>query len=81
MSKKVTVTKNYIDSLKFSIKELKDENRKIKEDREKFRIFCLTLLKDNVSMTSKNQYYSPETMITRLSRLMNMVDTWYWGQI
>ncbi|MFN3453456.1 MAG: hypothetical protein ACK41T_00750 [Pseudobdellovibrio sp.] len=44
-----------------------------------FRDFCLSLLKYNISMSSKNEYYSTQTMITKLSKLMNTVRNWYWG--
>lgn len=77
--KKVTVTKAYIDSLKSKIERLEKDNKEITDDRALFRDFFVALLKDNVSMNSKNQYYSSEQMIRKLSKLMNDVKTWWWA--
>lgn len=78
MSKKVTVTKRFIDELKSSLDRKEVELAKVKADRDKFRRYFLSLLKQNISMASKNQYYSAESMINQLSKLMNEVEDWWW---
>lgn len=79
MSKKVTVTKQYLTTLKDERDRLKKEIQTVREDRNKFRDFYVSLLKENVAMVSKNQYYSAESMILKLSKLMNNVESWWWG--
>lgn len=79
MSQKVKVTKAYIEKLKQEIEQLKKDNHAQKADIRKFRMFYKKLLTDNVSMNSKNQYFSSETMVLKLSRLMNDVSSWTWG--
>lgn len=78
-NKKVTVTKNYIESLKRDLKRTKEELAEVQQDRKLFREYFLTLLKENISMSSKNHYYPATTMIEQLSKLMNRVKPWYWG--
>lgn len=79
MSKKVTVTKTYIDYLKRQIETSKAELEKVKADRGVFRDFYVTLLKDNVRIAKdENSYFSSGQMIIRLSKLMNSVESWYW---
>ena len=77
--KRVTITKEYLDSLKAELDQAKKERDAIHKDRRKFRIFFRQLLKDNVWVASRKQYYSPEVMIDRLSKLMNNVEAWDWG--
>lgn len=68
----------YLESLKAENKLLKEKLEKVEEDREKFRTFFLQLLKSNVSMASKNEYFGPGTMIEKLSKLLNSVQSWWW---
>lgn len=77
-NKKVTVTKAYIDKLKSDVEFYKKEYEECRDDRKEFREFFLRLLKDNVSMASKNESYSTNAMIIKLSRLLNNVENWYW---
>lgn len=79
MSRKIKVTKNYIDSLKSEIQSLKEEKIEHEKDLRKYRIFFRQLLQENISMISKNQYYSSEKMVNKLSKLMNDVRSWHWG--
>lgn len=76
--KKVKVTQAYIDQLKKDRDRYKSELDLVQKDRQIFRDEFLKLLKDNVSLISKNEYYSAESMVNRLSRLMNKVQGWYW---
>lgn len=76
---KVKVTRKYINNLKAEIVQLQEENRKLKEDVKKFRRFFRNLLKENISMISKQQYYTASTMVEKLSELMNDVSSWFWG--
>ncbi len=75
---KVTVTKTYLDQIKADRDRYSSELEKVKADRAKFRIFFLTLMKDNIAMAGKNQYYSAETMLAKLGKLMNQVENWWW---
>ena len=77
--KKVTVTREYIDKLKSDLEYEKKKRSEAESDREKFRDFFLKLLKDNVLITAKGEYFSPSVMIEKLSKLMNNVEPWYWG--
>ena len=77
-SKKVTVTKRYIEDLKNKIKKLEQDLDSERNDVRLFREFFLSLLKEFVKMASKNEYYSAETMINKLSKLLNSVRSWYW---
>lgn len=79
MSEKVTVTKKYLDSLKTRNAYLEKENDELRGDRSKFREFFLKLLREQVTMNSKNEYKSTSAMILDLSKLLNSVHTWYWG--
>lgn len=78
MSRKTTVTKEYIKSLKNRIETLEERLHKTEKDRQVFRDEFVSLLKQNVKMHSQNQYYSAETMILKLSSLMNRTESWYW---
>lgn len=78
MKKKITVTKEYVDSLKAQIKNQNNMIEELNNDRNKFRAYFLRLLKDNISMSAKNQHYSTETMINQLAKLLNDVKPWYW---
>jgi hypothetical protein len=79
MKKRVSVTKDYIDQLKAERDDYRDRMRAAEIDRDKFRAFFLSLLRDNVSMTSENKYFSTQAMVLKLSNLMNSVERWYWS--
>lgn len=79
MSEKVTITKSYLDSLKSRNAYLGKENDELRGDRSKYREFFLKLLREQVTMNSKNEYKSTSNMILDLSKLLNSVQNWYWG--
>jgi len=77
-NKKVKVTKAYIDELKRQKDYYANELAVVTKDRDIFRQEFLNLLKENIKMCSKGDYYTAATMIEKLSRLMNKVGNWYW---
>lgn len=77
--KRITITKEYLDAVKSERDHYKNDCEKVKIDRDKFREFYIMLLKQNVKMNSQKKYWSSETMITELSKLINRVEHWYWG--
>jgi len=77
--KRITLTQDYVEGLKYDLKRTKDELEKVKKDRETFRIEFLRLLRDNVRLLSKNEYYTTETTVNRLSEIMNKVENWWWS--
>ena len=79
MSRKVTVTRDYINDLKADRERLRKKLEDCEKDREKFREFALSMLKEQTTLLSNNKYYTPAHMIERLSKLMNRVENWYWG--
>lgn len=76
--KKVTVTKAYIEQIKYERDRYKRERDEIERDRQIFRDHFLNELKTQTELLGKNQHYSPSTMIERLARLLNKVERWYW---
>lgn len=77
-SKKVTVTKNYLDGLKSDRDKYKKEKEKIEFDRSKHRFYYLGLLKSTLSILGRGQSVDSEWLAKDLAKHMNNVESWYW---
>lgn len=78
-SKKVTVTKQYIERLKAEAKHNTERANELELDVKKFRSYFIRQLRKNVEMIAKNQYQTPQTVVESLSQLMNDVKPFYFG--
>lgn len=76
--KKVTVTKGYLDNLKFDLERKKKELADVKADRDKFRSYFLKLLKTSLQAVGDKNSISATWLTEDLSKLMNKVENWYW---
>lgn len=76
---RVSITIAYLEGLKRQLDDTEAILERVKCDRDKYREFYINLLKNNVSMASKNEYFTPQAMIVKLSRLLNSVESWYWS--
>lgn len=76
--KKVTVTREYIDSLKKSRDEYKRELEICRKDRQKFREFYISMFKEQTVALGQGKHLAPSYLIERLARLLNQVESWYW---
>lgn len=75
--KKVTLTVEYVESLKNKIKNLENENAELKADIQQYRFFFIDLTKSALLATSNNSKIEPGELILSLSNLYNKTKTYY----
>ncbi|KHD88863.1 MAG: hypothetical protein OM95_07030 [Bdellovibrio sp. ArHS] len=79
MSKKVTVTKAYIDSLKAERARLKSELEEVKLDRDKHRNYWVKIYREVISIHGRGQHVSCPWIMESMAKHFNNVKSWYWG--
>ena len=78
-SKKVTVTKAYIDSLKTERDSLKKELNETKSDLDKHRNFWTWLHREVVMIHGQGKAVSSSWLIEAMAKHFMRVKQWYWG--
>lgn len=77
----MTVTKEYIDSLKNRIKDLEKDLSESENDLRKHRQFWVNIFRKIVRIHGEKPQNSVNTssLIEDLSRHFNNVNSWWWG--
>lgn len=78
-SKRITVTKKYVDELKEQVQCLTNEIVTVRADREKHRSFYISILKDTLKILGEGKAVNSEWLSKRLAQHLNNVDSWYWS--
>lgn len=63
---------------KEQIKRLGSELEEVKKDRELYRTWMTFDFKNYIEMAGKNQYWSSDTMITKITKRLQQAKTFYW---
>lgn len=79
MSKKVTVTKAYIDSLKEERDRLKKDLAEIEADLKKHRNYWTYLLREVTQIHGKGNSVSSSWLLESMAKHFNNVNKWWWG--
>lgn len=79
MSKKVTVTKAYIDSLKAERDHLKKERDELAKDLNKHRDYWLYIYRETTKMHGRGETFRAAWLLESMAKHFNNVKQWYWG--
>lgn len=79
MSKKVTVTKDYIDQLKRDRDRFQKERDELQDDLTKHRNYWTWLYREITVIHGKGNSASAAWLLESMAKQFSKVKTWYWG--